>query len=545
MRSAGFPLAIVMTAVAVITLVGPLGNFPLSDDWSYAHVARGLCREGSIDLLPWTGASLIAQAAYGALVCKLVGFSFDALRASTLVLAVLGILVLDRLLVHLRVGGAVRALTLVTVGLSPLYVNLAFTFMTDLPFTVTVLACVYCYALALDDDRPGMLACGAALAAVSLLIRQHGAVVAAAAALAFLMAHGRPLRVRVRDAAIACATPLLALLVYTLWLVPSAGVPAAVTNKITEAGAASVVGTANIAFRAVETLGLALLPLALASLPRVWRRRRIVFLAGTAALAAVGVFLYGREQALMFYLTNVQYDLGVGALTLRDVLFLGEPPPYSLGLLFRVSLTAAATVGAAAGVAALSDRPRLDRPRSHSFLLLAACALAASSLLHTAFYFDRYLLPMLPIAATVLAVGASDRGSESAANARPIAAAWIAAALLSCFAVAGTHDYMAWNRARYDLLDELEADGVGAERIDGGMEFNAWRLAAKLGTWPARSEVVPGTHDDSKSWWWVVDDEFIVSFRPLPGYSVRGRRGYPAWLRPGGGEILVLERDDT
>jgi hypothetical protein len=540
MRTPKATILILMVSAVVILLVGPSGDFPLSDDWSYAHAVRSLCEHGSANFLPWTGASLIAQAWYGAALCKLFGFSFEVLRASTLLLAVVGALILNGLLLQMRVSGPALGLALATVTLSPLYVGMAFTFMTDLPFTVMMLASVYCYSRALDESRPGMTAAGAVLAAISFLIRQHGLVVAATAALAFLLVRKRPLGHRLRDAVAACAVPLLTFAAYGTWLVVGQGMPAGAANKIAEAAGLSLIETANVAFRAVETLGLALLPVALLSIERVWHERRTPFLASLGALGLLCVFLYAREGALMFYLTNVQYDLGVGALTLRDVLFLGEDVPFALGIAFRVALTVAATFGAAIAIATLSSPGALGKQPSRTFVLLTAAVLFGTSLLQAAFYFDRYLLPVLPLAAAALAVaGPGPRGARAAA---PIVLSWAAAAVLAWFAVAGTHDYMAWNRARYGLLDELAAEGIGPRQIDGGMEYNAWHLAAQLGTWPSRSDVVPGTRSAEKSWWWVVDDRYTVSSRPLDDYTVRGRRGYSTWLATGEGEVLMLER---
>ncbi len=85
------PLFLVTAWFAAVALVGPAGDFPLSDDWAFAHASRSICRNGTLDLLPWTGASLLFQAAYGALLCRLFGPSYEVLRASTLVLGAAGL----------------------------------------------------------------------------------------------------------------------------------------------------------------------------------------------------------------------------------------------------------------------------------------------------------------------------------------------------------------------------------------------------------------------------------------------------------------------
>ena len=43
------------------------------------------------------------------------------------------------------------------------------------------------------------------------------------------------------------------------------------------------------------------------------------------------------------------------------------------------------------------------------------------------------------------------------------------AGLLAIYAIAGTHDYLAWNRARDAGLHELLDSGISVREIDGGM----------------------------------------------------------------------------
>jgi hypothetical protein len=352
----------------------------------------------------------------------------------------------------------------------------------------------------------------------------------AAAVTAILVAGRGP---RVRDALAVAGVPAIAVLGYLAWLYLARGAPPAVANKVAEATHLTAAGTLNIAFRAVEYIGLLLAPIAVAAVPAARQRPRI-FLASLALLAACACFLYAREGALMFYLTNVVYDLGVGAVTLRDVLFLGFDPPLHVGPALGLALTAVTTLSAAVLAAASSQA--LPRPRDplRTFVFLCFALLFLGSLLHARFYFDRYLLPVLPFAAALALV--------PAAPVRAGRAAWILAIPLAWCAIAGTHDYMAWNRARFAMLGALESEGVEPTSIDGGMEYNAWRLAARFGTWPTTADVVPGQPSTRRSWWWVVDDRFVVSFRPLPGYRPKAQRTYRRWLIPGRGQVLLLEK---
>lgn len=523
-------------AAAVTALVGVRGDFPLSDDWSYAWSVQALCEEGALRFMPWTGASLVLQTWYGAALCRACGFSFEVLRISTVVLATLGALGFWALLGWAGVRGAARVLATVLFALDPLYVNLAFTFMTDVPFTVAAVGAGYCYVRGFATGRRAWLIAGSCIAAAALLIRQHGIFVAAAASLTALLVPERPWRTRLADATAAGAIALAAAVAFHVWLFALHGAPLAVHTKLDEASRVQAAGVVNAAFRGLETLAFLVAPLALALRRDVMSRHRARTIAATGVLALLAVLLYRRTGAGMFYLTNVMYDLGLGASSLRDTQFLALPHPVELGRALGVPLTLLATWAAGIVVVAWLVVLRRRREPAALFLGIAAAALFLSSLVHTRYYFDRYLLAVLPFAIAALAV---------AARVEPGQASLALAALLAYYAVAGTHDYLAWNRARWAGLAELAAQGVPPAAIDGGMEFNGWTLAATLDRWPTDAEARPGQPPTRKSWWWVVDDRYLVSFRPLPGYTVRRALPYRRWLPPGTGRIVVLERRDA
>ncbi len=524
---------IVAGAACVVAAVGVRGDFPLSDDWSYAYSVRALCTDGVLRFLPWTGTSLVLQSWYGAALCRLFGFSFDVLRASTLVLATSGAIAFFLLLGIVGVRGVPRALATAVFALDPLYVNLAFTFMSDVPFTAVAVCAAYCYVRGLANDRRGWLLAGSCCAAAALLIRQHGIFIAAAASLAALGRTGRPWRVRLGDALIAGAPALAAFVAFHVWLFAIHGAPAAAYNKIGEASRVTLTGVANAAFRGFATLAFLVAPMALAVRRDVAARHRRGTVAVTAAFAVLALLLYRKTGATMFYLTNVMYDFGLGASSLRDTQFLALRHPLELGAALTLPATIAALV--AAGILALTWLDGLRRRHEPAvlFLALAAVIVFAGSLVHTRYYFDRYLLAVLPFAIAAAATTAS---------VAPTRTATALAALLAWYAVAGTHDYLAWNRARWSGLAALAAEGVPPEQIDGGMEFNGWTLAPTLDRWPSDAEARPGQPPTTKSWWWVVDDRFVASFRPLPGYDVRRSITYPRWLVPGTGRVVILER---
>src|SRR5262245_49747022 len=84
--------------VCIVSLVNPIGNFPVIDDWAYGWTVKTLLETGRFQLSDWTASNLLSQAIFGTLFCLHFGFSFTCLRLSTLLLGLIGILVTYALL---------------------------------------------------------------------------------------------------------------------------------------------------------------------------------------------------------------------------------------------------------------------------------------------------------------------------------------------------------------------------------------------------------------------------------------------------------------
>ena len=140
--------------------------------------------------------------------------------------------------------------------------------------------------------------------------------------------------------------------------------------------------------------------------------------------------------------------------------------------------------------------------------------------------FDRYVVFLIPLAMIILTVG---NGKFSLIKKKTC---YILSGLLvfiyGGFAVAGTHDYLSWNRARWESINYIMIKrNIPYTKIDGGYEFNGWfNYDPDYITTP------------DKSWWWVKNDEYIISFGPIKGFKIR----YKRWLERGEGDIYILKK---
>ena len=141
-------------------------------------------------------------------------------------------------------------------------------------------------------------------------------------------------------------------------------------------------------------------------------------------------------------------------------------------------------------------------------------------------YIDRYLLFVLPFALALIA----RIWPQQSGMVRIAAAGWLILAL--GLGIAATHDYFAWNRARWDAIHAAERLGATPDTLDGGFEYNAYY----------RFEHKPRVTGAGKRWWWVADDRYVVAFSVAPGFVERSRFDVDRWLARTPPAIFLLER---
>jgi 4-amino-4-deoxy-L-arabinose transferase-like glycosyltransferase len=532
--------------VASLVVVNPLGDFPLNDDWSFGLAVKHLLQTGEFRPTGWTSMPLITQTLWGALFCLPGGFSFNALRFSTLVLSLCSLLTVYLLVRQVHPSRLLAAIAALTVSFNPIYYALSNTFMTDVPFTALLLSAAFFFSRYLQGGSDLDLLCGLACALAATLCRQLGLAVPMAFAVCLLWNRGLAPRWVIR-ALVPLAVCLGALLTFQHWLKATGRLPALhslqngeflsalCTPKRLVPGLAKHIGTALL------YLGWFSLPVMVLVLPAAAtaRRGRRAFMIAGCLFALCSIIILVLTRGPMPTAGNIILPQGIGPLSLRDVHILNLPHVPTLGKGFWLGVTAAALlggallVGAAAGAVATlwqslhPARIPPDRTTGVFFLLCAGIYLSPILVIGG---WDRYYIPALPF----LLVGIAGVAAASWQPRTParVALAALLLASLSLYAVLGTRDYLAWNRVRWTALNDLLAGGkVTAADVDGGFEFNGWYLYD-----PAYKEK-PG-----KSWYWVERDSYLLAFAEMPGWVVVKEYPYAHWLLPYTGKIVVLKQ---
>jgi hypothetical protein len=310
-------------------------------------------------------------------------------------------------------------------------------------------------------------------------------------------------------------------------------------------GHAPPVDRAFNAWIATMYVGWIVLPVSLAIVPQIFRPssgavgRILAMLAGTGVLLLC-VSIVGRGRLIMPLAGNIVTAQGVGPITLRDTYLLLLPNLVPLPRSFWQIVTAISVLGAVlVVVCAVASVGRIwhavrRRQFGSSEAIGLFCLGCAGCLIVPIFaegFFDRYLIPSFPFLAAAfgaLIVQPSSRPITASALALPL----IMLTLFAGFSVAGTRDYLTWNRARWALLNDVLSSHLATPRqIDGGFEFNGWHLYSP--SYVAAPD---------KSWWWVDSDRYVVAFGTIPGWDVARERTFSRWLPPGEGRIVLLTR---
>lgn len=520
-------------------LIGIHGNFPTNDDWSYSIAVERLLDEGAFRPTDWTSMPLLTHTLWGALFCLPTGHSAEALRLSTLAMGYLGLLATYGLV---REVGAERRTSLfasAVVACNPMYVALAFTYMTDLPFVTMTVTSLWLFARSLRTDSRATAALATLVMLAAILNRQLGLFVGIGYAAGLLRRDGWSFSGIVR-ALVPVSLGVATLLGFEWWLRTTGAMPAEYTVK--SANLVAALGEPKQLLRSIaEGTFLGLAYVGLFTLPMLMMRHRLRLRLATGVgiatlLVMTGALVWsGRVMPLGF---NVLTTAGVGPDTLRDVYLLEQPNQTALPFGFWLGITALSLLGAAQLAARLvGELHRMVTAKAsaalgvRTMLLFGMAAYCAPILSQT--YIDRYLLVFVPLLGALILMPVDDATAPSFSLFRSFAAT-TALLPLVLLAVAGTHDWMERSRARWQALDWLENElGVEPTRIDGGFEYNGARNYD--------SEFEPVT---DRSWWWVHDDEYVVAMGPLPGYRELRTFEVDSWIPDVRDRIVVLQRVD-
>jgi hypothetical protein len=478
-----FPALLCALAVLVCSLISkPFANMGIADDGPYVLTAFKLASTGHIAYNGWVSAMLGWQLFLAAAFIRLFGSSYSAVRMSSLLVAMAFAFLLQRTLV--RTGITERNATLGTLAfvLSPLYLMLSVTFMTDLPGLLAIILCLYgCLrSLHTSTSRSAIawLCFAVATNAVCGTCRQ----VAWLGILAIVPPTLWMLRARRRVFLAGIAVTLLGLafiLACTHWfslqpyIVPPADHLFVKSFPVKKTLVAFIHFFLNFPFL--------LLPLVAICFAQIRKGRPWIRVALTV------LFVLYLQQALFPHHFSISAPLeptfpehfGFNPHGMFDFTLLQGDQPIVFGKLIQAVLTIA-SLGGLVGLIASFFAPHpashvAEHPAAISWkqlcFLLAPFTIAYLLIIlprpATFGLYERYALPFLPVALIALL-----RYYQEKIHPQLPSATLLLTALMAILGIAVVHNTFALYRARLAFAAELRANGVPDTSVDNGWEYN-------------------------------------------------------------------------
>jgi hypothetical protein len=138
-----FPyLVIGFVWLLILILIDHTGEFPLIDDWAYAHGVKGYLDAGVLKISDWVAMTQVAHLFMGVGWVKVFGYSLEQLREMTLLVSFLGSFLFYWLTGYFSKSVVLRLVGTLIGVVNPIWMYLSHTFMTDVPFTIVFVALV-------------------------------------------------------------------------------------------------------------------------------------------------------------------------------------------------------------------------------------------------------------------------------------------------------------------------------------------------------------------------------------------------------------------
>ncbi|MCM2255890.1 MAG: hypothetical protein NDJ94_09495 [Vicinamibacteria bacterium] len=497
-RGRGGALLPVLAAFALaVVAVGPGRETAVDDDWAYALTVRALLETGTYAPHDWVAANPVFHVVWGGLGSLLLGPSMGALRASTLLLALAGLVAFDRLARDHGLRSDEAALLTASLLAGPLFLRLAFSFMTDVPYLALCLLALLAWSRALGQGSVTFAFAGSLCAAAAILTRQFGVVLIVAFVVATLL-RARPLGARLASALVACATALPALA--ALWQ----------RGFVGSGRPRSLHWLLNDQVKYLSDPALAW--------EWLWRPAvAFVYLGAMAAPVLVAAVVGRLPSEAIGPGARRRFAVALGALLAALALGwqgLGRPLllpllPFSLDVLhgwprwLLVLLTGQALLAGAALVVILAGHLARNGWRlgeAETLVMLFSGLTLVSTVLFVQ-YWDRYLLPLVPAALLI-----AGRALAGQASRRALAAGFAVTALAGVAGVAWVRAELVRGEAIWTASERVVSAGVAREAVLSSWEWGNYngffdRFVAQRRPLPATSlvrlqdEVVASWHE--------------------------------------------------
>lgn len=509
-------------------IIDPIGEFCLNDDWAYAQAVRTYVQNSELKFSFWQAIPGLPLIFTGIFFSKFFGFSFTLLRFISIAAVFFSALLIDANLKRLQIDPTQRLFILLLFVFNPLTLYLGNSFMPDVFQLFLGIVTFHFLLRYLENGKNITYVLFILFGLLLSLNRQTGLLLPLIFAI-LLLQKGNWNAKKMFLALFPFLLTCLALFLfghlakdflpqnYNLQLNN-------ILNILWKPRLNNFVVIAYYFVTSTLCLGLFILPLTISSFKQsysVLKNSRISQLTLLVYLILVVIKLLYSGNLLPF-VGNSFYHLGVGPVIMTGF---NTDEGQTLSLTAKIIWILLNFVGAISFFISMQGilKRGEDKGSVSSFFNL----LFVLYLLPLCFSYanDRYLLFLLPFYWMAYAISGKTESNK-------LSFLFLFLPLFY-FGVAGTNDHLSLNRARMQATDYLVKEKhISPQNIDGGFEFNAWHATD--------SKNYKASH--TGRWWFVAQDDYIISPVPRPGYTIERTFPFKSWMSFSFEEIKVLKK---
>ncbi|MGH7847596.1 MAG: ArnT family glycosyltransferase [Candidatus Binatia bacterium] len=493
----------------------PFENLPFIDDWTYAWSVEQWLRTGELRFSDWSIHYPIVQVLWGALFCLPFGFSFSALRVSTVVLAWLGALAFYAMMRELGRSGAHSLIATFLLLVNPVFFILTFSYMTDVPFVSLANISLLFFVRSITRKRKIDSWLGSFFALCAFLTRQLAVAIPIALVAYFLVSSYERRLAHFLPAALS----LLFMLFTPLWISYVFGFTKVYAGKLDSIQFwfdVSPFAYASAVMGVLAHISLALSPMALPFFfknhkPLLWMTVLSLLIVGTTLWVVTGTVILPLEKGSTWALEELGATL--------PLLGGARPPREGMGmrpflpLWLNYPLAVLSLCSAAVIIARAIELAREKGEKVELLFFIYALFQTALILLLWLFYDRYYVVLLCPLMVLLVDKRLAD-----------MKFAVFGIAMLFLISLSGTSDSLQVSRATNEAITWLREKGVALADIDASYAFNGWNLyfhPDPLGPGEAPDHDVRHiTADDVRAVTGDVEKPYEIAVTPLPGYHV-------------------------
>lgn len=511
----------------LIALIYPVAEIGLDDSWYYAFPVKTLIEQGEYIIANQISPNLYFQAAWGYLFCLPFGFSFTALRLSTLVLGLVGLLVFKRFLFELTNSNIFTLLGLLLVFFNPIYFALSYNFMTDVPFAVlSIMAISKFYSYSVNSNKKEILL-AVLFSYAAFLIRQPGIVYPVLYSLLALLFSNFKVS-KIKEALVIITSSIVLFFLVEYFKTQTVGYVKVNTHFFTliiEEPLKFAEHFFRFYYVFLIYLGIFALPLFLAFSKEIvqkvkfsFKQHSLLFVINILVLVVLGIL-----DRFFPVMGNTIHNLYLGPVLLKNISvlelsYLPNAPEW-----FLLFLTFAGQISGSYLISIVLKSVLKKIQLFEVFIL--TIMISYLGLMSITSAFDRYyLLPYLLFLITFIPKISKKRvlfSNKLLFGILIVFFAW--------FTVASTLDHFELTKARLKALSHLKNKGVEQAQIDAGLELNEWYYYNNK------------ENKNKKESYSLADAQYVITIGLIEGYSVYKKIEYKRFFIPKTHFIYILE----